>query len=687
MPTNRYSLGIVLTLSIAVFWTSSKTIHGQERLDWWSVNAHVARQLQTGERDLVEWASEWADNRPETPKAALVKINVSLRAALDEVALAGVRELKEFEANPSDSVLNGIYYDCCDQYEAWNVAKAVLETFAGQMSEVTVNNRLLKHFEQAGWSTDQIAQWLCRQEERARADAKPGKHELMAWGVFPSTPTRLWRQVRLRYLSRHDDARLKALLRKMAENVRGNPTDPDKAHGYLEALRETRGGGRELPELCWIVRSCRFEQATDWAAVGEQLQRLEQWSEAAQCFRKAIEKPLADDELERMGRMRQVTLSPKRLRVGFAVRLRERRARCLVNAGEPHAAQRLIEEIETLREEHDVPANPMLAGQVQAASGARVIEQRILEQEESSSDDPEYWRKRARYYRGRNEPKKEENAYKQGLQRAEAKPRPRGKSPSTLRASLLREYAGFLLRRQREDEAVDLLVAELKTAPIEAESSKAAARLLGFDLANHLDPEEPAIWDWLERRRKWEHTAERLLWRMLERTPPEARKAAYQRAEAMTRERHASRAATLGWILNRMNEPERSLPLLKYAVEHAEDKEERRAAAFTLFESYLDLGQWRAAEQMFNTASQRLTPSEDGEWLGRIAVLAARDGARDDAMRIFRRVANMTLRTSVTDRLAELGLRDRLAEYYAHVADRLPDSSTLDAIREELEQK
>jgi tetratricopeptide (TPR) repeat protein len=160
--------------------------------------------------------------------------------------------------------------------------------------------------------------------------------------------------------------------------------------------------------------------------------------------------------------------------------------------------------------------------------------------------------------------------------------------------------------------------------------------------------------------------------------------AALEKAEKLTIDAHPSRAARVGWILNRMNEPERSLPLLKEAVARAADDDLRQSAAFTLFESYLDLGRWREAEAMFSDASARLTSAENPEWLAKIAVLAVRDEAKDDAMRIFRRVANMNLRTPLVDRLAEWGLRPHLAEFYAEVAQRLPPSEAIDEIRDRL---
>jgi len=233
----------------------------------------------------------------------------------------------------------------------------------------------------------------------------------------------------------------------------------------------------------------------------------------------------------------------------------------------------------------------------------------------------------------------------------------------------------FLVREQRPGEAVDLLLKELDEVPVDSASSKGAARLLAYDLRKHVNADEPILWNWISRRKAWENPEERLIWRMLESVPAGSRDKYFTRAEklAMLDDADASRAATLGWILNRMGEAQRSMVLLKHSIENATDDDLKERAAFTLFETYLDLKDWRAAESMFGLAERRLTPSEDPEWLGRVATIAAEKGATKDAMRIFRRVANCNLRDlQLVEELSELGLRGELRAYYDDVRRRLP---------------
>ena len=163
--------------------------------------------------------------------------------------------------------------------------------------------------------------------------------------------------------------------------------------------------------------------------------------------------------------------------------------------------------------------------------------------------------------------------------------------------------------------------------------------------------------------------------RMLEATPPNARRDHFIRAEklAFADGADATRAATLGWIFNRMGAAESSIPLLKHAIETATDDDLKQRAAFTLFETHLDLKNWRAAESCFALAEKRLGPKEDPEWLGRVALIAAEKRASKDAMRIFRKVANCNLRPrQLVSDLSKHGLGGNLRSFYSEVRTQLP---------------
>ena len=96
---------------------------------------------------------------------------------------------------------------------------------------------------------------------------------------------------------------------------------------------------------------------------------------------------------------------------------------------------------------------------------------------------------------------------------------------------------------------------------------------------------------------------------------------------------------------------------------------------FTLFESYLDTGDWKHAEEVFPDAAKRLTPKELPEWYSRVAVAAAKAGAKTDAMRIWSRVANLSpSQMDGLEDLVEAVLRNELKNFYRKMQKEMPSS-------------
>jgi tetratricopeptide (TPR) repeat protein len=417
--------------------------------------------------------------------------------------------------------------------------------------------------------------------------------------------------------------------------------------------------------------------ATQAQSLAAKLKELQAWPTAVAFYQQAIEIPLTEEEVAKMGRLRQVSVPPDDLRAFFAIQAREEMAECLLAMDRNDEAQKWMVEAADLRAQHKLGLNAILAGQVQGASGQTVIEGRIQEEQALKEDDPKYWQERAGYYRGRNEPGLEEEALQKALARTVPQPPPErpSKGYTDLRRWILSDYAHFLQRRNRIPEAVALLHRELEQSPADAVSTEGAAYVLAFDFPTYLDAKDETLWTWLAGRPKWGFVEERLLWRMLENAPREALDGFFARAEGLAREQDPSRALTLGWIVNRMGFAKRSMPLLEYAAQHAPNADLREKATFTLFESCLDIGDWKRGEELFPQAAARLTLAEAPEWCSRLAVLAARAGAKADAMRLWRTATStdLTQLGGLSD-LARTGLRDELTGFYTEMARKIPSS-------------
>jgi tetratricopeptide (TPR) repeat protein len=270
-------------------------------------------------------------------------------------------------------------------------------------------------------------------------------------------------------------------------------------------------------------------------------------------------------------------MSLSELIAGFQINVLEEIALCLVKLDQGDEAQQYMQQAADLRSQHQLAMNPLVAGMVQAASGARVMENRIKQEEELLADDPRYWDKRAMYYRGRKEHALEEQAWRSGLAITIAGPMPdhTGKGHVFYRSQMLSNLAFCLKIQDKMQQAIDLLRDEIKQYPAVYPSVHTAVHDLTYELTQHLQVDDPILWDWLSKTDDWEYLGEHLLWEMLQRAPRENLGPYLDKAEKLTVGTHPSRTMALGWIENRMNLPKRSIPLLKDALKRTTDQEVR----------------------------------------------------------------------------------------------------------------
>jgi len=628
---------------------------GEEgRPDWLEAEREVGTVLVREGRDIADVVGEVMASRPKTGREAMFKLNVLMRAGMNEAAAEAVEELGELYPELQNYQISSVYYRACDDYEAWGLARRVLEVFAQRVTDVWLENRLLKHWLESGGRFDEIDGWFAE---------------------MPAGRKGYWVKERLRF--NESQGRGEKLVRELAAGVRENPEDIEGAVVFLDALIHAGNRRREELDLSWVAAAIKPRLGTEAEGIASRLKTLEKWEAASSFFKRAIATELTDEEVRDYGNEFQIFMSAEVLRARFAVNAREGLAECLMKMEKNAEAQKWMVEAADIREEHKLGMNTRLAGEVQGASGARVIEGRIKEQEKLSEDDPQYWRKRAEYYRGRKEAEKEEEALVKALSLTKPQPRPERpfKGYADIRSWVLSDYTHFLRRMKRDSEAVALLRKEIAESPAASESSRRAARFLAFDFEKHIRADDELLWTWLAGRQKWEHTEERLLWRMLEKADRGEVEKYFSRAEKLAEDSDASRSYALGWIMNRMEFAERSIGLLEHALEAAGDEELKEQAAMALFESYLDVGEWSRAERIFPEARKRLSVPEETDWYTRIAVAAAASGDKDDAMRIWRVRANANpARPVYLRRLARYGLAEELAAFYRELAKKLPSS-------------
>lgn len=630
-----------------------------ESPDWWQAEREVAADLGKPSADVAALAAAARAAKPTTGREAMYNLCVLLRAGMNRDAQTAVQELRRTAPELDSGQIAGIYYVACDSLGAWDVAQTLLEEFAANVQGINPGNQLLKQMMASGQTVDQIDGWL--------AHMPPGRENF-------------WVKERLRFnveQGRGDD-----LVQQLSDQVRAHPDDAGRAITLLDALlyARPRKAGKLAPDLAWMAETVKLKLATDAADLGQRLKQFQQPVPAVAFYRQAIETPLTDQEIQRLVQMVPHRLGQMRAETVLAMfdaHVREEIAECLLTLGQNAEAQQWMVEAAEIRKKHGLGLNALFAGRAQAASGQRVIEGRIREEEKLSENDPAYWRERAQYYHGRKDAAQEEDALKKALALAKPLPAPAAGMvrQGDLRVGLVYSYARFLARHKRSDDAVAFLRNEIGEAPADAASVGVAVRYLASHLPQQVRAEDEVLWQWLAKRPKWESTEDSLLWRMLENAQDVERDKHFSHAEQLVVDDDPSRAFTLGRIMNRMHQAQRSVPLLEQAVRSASDPDLRRRAAMALFESYLDLGDWKRAESLFPEAAVGLTVHEQPQWYSRIALVAAKAGAKDDALRIWKAGADMSpAEMRGLDELANAGLRKELAEYYRQMQLRMPTS-------------
>jgi len=317
------------------------------------------------------------------------------------------------------------------------------------------------------------------------------------------------------------------------------------------------------------------------------------------------------------------------------------------------------------------------AGAIQGSSGARVIEGRIRDAEEPNEISVAYWTTRAEYFVGRNERGDAEASFLEALSLTGAPDRetvPAAAGPG--RGQVLRAYVSWLARTGRQAQGSALLWREY-------EAAKPTSPLAEFVLGEILEaragtpeptgPDDERLWRCLEAHAEWGTTrAGTLLRRMAESQPTSA---FWDRAEALARGQAPSRALVVGTILCRAGAVRRGLPFLEDAAARLPEAGRRATAKWELFEAHLGLDDWRNAEARWAEAREQIAWPDRLKQIGRIALAAARSGARADALRLW--AVRASLDRSDAQGLGDLsnaGLREDLIAFYGRMAQADPTS-------------
>ena len=152
-------------LFIATLFPSDILAAEEETPQFSEVESDVTWQLLGEEKNLIDWATELLKTEATTPRDAMVKISVCLRAGLYDEAADTVVQLKELMPEISKYDVERIFLKASHRREGWSVCLTVIETFAHKINKFTPYFWVVDHYRDERkvdqpWSDDQLLEWL-----------------------------------------------------------------------------------------------------------------------------------------------------------------------------------------------------------------------------------------------------------------------------------------------------------------------------------------------------------------------------------------------------------------------------------------------------------------------------------------------------------------------------------------------
>lgn len=650
MVSQKARRHLLLSAALAMGSLALAAVAQDDEYKWWGVDRALVASLFTD--DLIATAQALAQKPPPSdPADTLRRLDVFVRAGRREDAMEMIdvppaatwHQLRKYDL---DCVGNFLY----DHGER-DLALRFLERFP--QTEIGAAYHLMNEWGQAGASPEEIDRWLA-----ARTTGNPH------W----------W--VRIRMMVRGLHGTQDELLTELANEVKANPADMRNVRLYLVAASEAR---KRVP-LDWLAEVAKPKLAIETHELAGALSDRAT-AGAVALLERSLDLPLTPEDLRVMGSWCAKVLTEDEKRDRLRRTTKATLAKCYLKLGKPEKAQPLVEELVGPGADAAMLDAELarLAGHTQADSGQRVIEGRLKARE---ADSPRYWLARAQYYVGRKEQAQAVEAFEKALELAPVEPPPNADFGFITRLVALGNYGSYLVANGHATKACELYYGELARTQLESDAAwLLVCWLLNLDEGPHpcINAGNALLWRFLEKRKRWDSAEERLLKRLLKGND---RAACWQRAEVLAASADPSRAKALGSLRLCFNEPARAIPLLEDAVKRLESvpRETRedqclRAARSHLFCAYVETGNWKGAERIFPLAFGDTTSRELTHHYAKIAVLAAKAGARDDALRLWRRTANFDL-TDLRrlDELVLAGMGGRLRRFYLEVKRREPAS-------------
>lgn len=598
--------------------TSAQTWRSQlieSPFEWEKLNQSVIEQLTVA--DLGEIIAALPPSSPSGDlHASMRRLNLFVRAGNRTKVAEVIDSLPEITGPLAQSLLSGAV-DFLVYRQEFDLARRILEK--GPQATPLTGDQLVRQWAKNGDPVE-IDRWLAARMEQNYD---------------------YWLFIRLEFRKGRGTAG--ELLDSLANEVKAHPADLARAVRYLRAAQFADRGVR----LDWMGETCKPALAAECFVLAFDLapfSNLSRFSYASSdsavlLFERALSLPFTDRDPQLLSREMNGRLSyfpPVIDRKAFINLTKFQLAKVYQAKGQAEKAQPIIEELAAAYPDGLPSFNlSQFAGQVQAMSGARVVEKRFEQAEAKNTDSANYWYDRALYYKGRNERAKAIEAYERALKLSPLKFDQW--QYNDWRRIVFMDYIDFLDTPVSSPEARLLLQAEFESVRLETAYAGFLVSAMRRHWAWFSSAETDRLWDFLASQTTWHHLHRDLLGWMIKSLAGAERKLLWSRAEKLTASGDPSRPMMLGWAMVLNADSNRAVPLLKDAIRRWGADPKKQEAVSLLYQIYIDTDNWKDAEELWiadhHARSLGGIVEESRKW----ALAAARAGAHDEAIRLWRR--------------------------------------------------
>ncbi len=660
------------TIGFAALALLPRTACAAEYTDWYEVRREVIEEL--AERDVIDWSRQLAGQIDKADLRGLITaLEVFIRSGHRERVPAVVRRLCGIEvAEDSDSVSTRLdrpaltenckYHvvETLIRFGLWNSTGIFLDAFPEYY------HADLPRYREHWWKTgdrDELEAWL-----RGRCEVNPE-------GSFGTGTPRIFREY---YWVLCQRGKLQSRVAQLRHEIVVHPSDARLIRRYVTAvdvLASHATPQQPAPKIAWLGDVARPKYAMDAYNLGRTLAGKQLHSQAIRLFNHSLSRPIADYDRQAVQQCCSKLIPEAEKEDLIRKWTKAELAASCKEAGQVERAQRLVEELLGPDGEMSDLGLVRFAGQVQRASGYRAIEKRIKKAEAKNENSVQYWLSRASYYIGRKELDQADGAFKRAL----ALP------PNDYRRSAVGEYARFLIRTCKQYDLAKRVLREefQRIAPNYDVGSPLLYWLLELDSKYKvpISADDPLLWKFLADRERYEYQEERALKILLGKSRSAAATDSFgtRALKLAGPDAHPSRRYIVGRVLLRAGRAPQATPLLKDAFRRWPHPATRFQPARPLLAACLETGDLELAEETLGSVRVQLHISELKSWLADLAIAAAKEGDQDNALRLWRKRANVDMNDlERIDDLVAVGMRQRLQAYYADVKNRDPNNRAVE---------